>query len=428
MITNSTEPAHPEGDHVRRHRTYLLAALLALAVGVSGCAADDALSGRVVDDLTVVQAPSLPVPPVDLNSGFAGAQPIGASSTRSGQTTIQAITGLGSAARIVSVNVEPGDEVRAGQAVATFDAAALDASLDAARAAHASARAQLPVLDEALDKVDSGKATLASTRAQITDAIAKLTTTRAQLVAKRAQVAALLAKLQQMGGALPPGGVPTMPPGGTPPTGTPPPVPPNPAQLRAALAQLDAGIAKIDAGLAKARSGLGTLSSARAKLSDARAQLLDVRELARIAADASSIGVAVATYQRSLAVVRAPVSGRVVSAVRAGEVLAPGASVVRIREAGPARVSLWLTPEQARALEQRLASSGQPVRVTVSGDWAPDEAQATVTRIGVRAEYPPTSFATREVHLTRAIPVEVTVVADDDYPLPPGAPVDVRIE
>ncbi len=413
---------------MRRHRTYLLAALLALAVSVSGCSADDSLSGRVVDDVTVVQAPSLPVPQVDLNAGFAGAQPSGAPSARSGQTTIQAITGVGSVARIVSVNVETGDAVRAGQVVATFDSAALDASLAAARAAHASARAQLPVLDEALDKVDSGKATLASTRAQVADAIAKLTATRAQLVAKRAQVAALLAKLQQMGGALPPGGVPTMPPGGVLPTGTPPPVPPNPAQLRAALAQLDAGIAKIDAGLAKARSGLGTLSSARAKLSDARAQLLDVRELARIAADASSIGVAVATYQRSLAVVRAPVSGRVVSAVRVGDVLAPGASVVRIRGEGPARVSLWLTPEQARALEQRRASSGQPVRVTVSGDWAPGEAQATVTRIGVRAEYPPTSFATREVHLTRAIPVEVTVVADDDYPLPPGAPVDVRIE
>jgi hypothetical protein len=52
-----------------------------------------------------------------------------------------------------------------------------------------------------------------------------------------------------------------------------------------------------------------------------------------------------------------------------------------------------------------------------------------ITLIGDRADYPPTAFATDEVHLTRAIPVRLTLTrsSGQPQPLPPGAPVDIEI-
>ena len=47
----------------------------------------------------------------------------------------------------------------------------------------------------------------------------------------------------------------------------------------------------------------------------------------------------------------------------------------------------------------------------------------TVTLIGDRADYPPSSNVTDEVHLTRAVPVDVTT----QNPLPPGVPVEVTL-
>jgi len=65
----------------------------------------------------------------------------------------------------------------------------------------------------------------------------------------------------------------------------------------------------------------------------------------------------------------------------------------------------------------------------VSADWFPTRTPipGRVTTISTRAEYPPTSFATSEVHLTRAIRVELTLSPTAEQPaLPPGTPVDVR--
>jgi hypothetical protein len=54
---------------------------------------------------------------------------------------------------------------------------------------------------------------------------------------------------------------------------------------------------------------------------------------------------------------------------------------------------------------------------------------AMVTLIGDQADYPPTAFATDEVHLTRAVPVRLTLTrsSGQPHPLPPGAPVDLEI-
>ena len=43
--------------------------------------------------------------------------------------------------------------------------------------------------------------------------------------------------------------------------------------------------------------------------------------------------------------------------------------------------------------------------------------------ISDRADYPPSSNVTDEVHLTRAVPVDVTT----QNPLPPGVPVEVTL-
>jgi hypothetical protein len=52
-----------------------------------------------------------------------------------------------------------------------------------------------------------------------------------------------------------------------------------------------------------------------------------------------------------------------------------------------------------------------------------------ITLIGDRADYPPTAFATDEVHLTRAVPVRLTLTSSSGQgqSLPPGSPVDIEI-
>ena len=63
-------------------------------------------------------------------------------------------------------------------------------------------------------------------------------------------------------------------------------------------------------------------------------------------------------------------------------------------------------------------------RQSVVGDWMTgDGVPATLTRIGTRSDYPPTSVATEEVHLTRAVEVEFTATEH----LPAGVPVDISI-
>ena len=68
----------------------------------------------------------------------------------------------------------------------------------------------------------------------------------------------------------------------------------------------------------------------------------------------------------------------------------------------------------------------------VRADWFPagpggSPIRGSVTGISTRAEYPPTSYATSDIHLTRAIRVEITLSDTAEQPaLPPGTPVDVR--
>lgn len=403
-------------------RPAVLSLLVALAfVTLSGCTAGPVdYAGKVVDDTVTLQVPALGMPAVDLDAGFAPGASGGSGGSvraeRSRMATAVAITGLGSVARVTGVTVEPGDAVVVGQEVARLDSAALDANVGVALAALATAKAQVRVLEDALDTVAASRSSLAEKRTQITRAEAQLVATRAKLATQLAEARALLAQIESLGA----GGAPGVPPTGTVPPGGPL---PDPAQLRVGIARLTAALAQMDSGLAQVASGRARLASAGAKLRDAQSQLKNVRALSRVAADAADVGVRLARYQRELAVLRSPVDGVMVRVANAGEVLGPGATVAEIRPDGARRVTTWIAPEDLGRLAVGSAAE-------VTADWFPmgsDPIIGSVRHISPRAEYPPSSFSTSDVHMTRAIRVEVALSPTADQPaLPPGAPVDVR--
>lgn len=412
-------------------RLLALMVCLGLALASAGCdTGDKPLAGRVVDDAISVQVPPIAMPSPDLSAGFGSApEPMGSSSSR--PSTAAAITGLGTRAVVATVPVSTGQRVARGDVIAILDSAALDAHLAATKAAARTAASQVLVLDTRLDDLAEARADLNDARSSALAAVSQLTRTRSELVSQRAKLRGLLAQLEHMKppgqmppGAGPPGTVPTgtVPPGGN----TRPPALPDPAELRAGIAKLDSGIARIDAGLAKANSGLSRLADASSTLADARETLVDLRELARISASAAQIPVRLAGVWRSLAVLRAPEDGVITSVVATGAVLAPGATVAEIDPESTPLVSVWMAPDRAIALERRLREPGA-ITALASADWsAGASTSGTVARVGPRAEYPPTSLATQDVHLARA--VEVTLeFPDPAFDLPTGAPVDIRI-
>jgi multidrug resistance efflux pump len=325
--------------------------------------------------------------------------------------------------RISSVAVSVGDEVQAGDVLATLDARVLDAAVEAARARRRAVRAQVGVLDARLDDLEDARSTIAENRVTVRDTISELEQTRADLRdravaarAERARIAALLDALPK------PGSSPTSP------TPLPPGVsPPDPAQLRAALAKLDAGIAQLDAAIAKldrgldqARSGLARLEDASARTSDARVALRSVRRVARAGLEGSDAAVALAEASRDLTVLRSPLDGVVIEVAPSGASLPAGSPVAVVRPRDATRVDVWVTPEVATEI-----AVGD--RAAVHIDSRPGEAfAAAVTSVGSRALFPPSWIATTEEHLTRAVPVRVTL-EDSAAVLPPGTPADVTI-
>lgn len=409
---------------------------LALVAPLAGCATQGGftVTGRVADDTVAVQAPSLPMPRVNLDAGFTVLS-TGVGRPQANSSPVSALVGLGGVARVAEVAVDLGDRVTAGQVLLRFDDAALSADRAAAKADAEVARRQVAVLaagidetydkerdlDKAEKKVRTALADLATAQRQLT---AKLATARQQLrilPGKLAEVSAQLAQAQAALAALPPEAPPEVRAQ----------LEAAVAQLTAAKAQLTAGIAalkqgipklaaglkKIAAGRAKARAGLRTISSGRTKLADARTQLRAARSVAVVAADAAKVGVSLAGTGLSLAVLTAPEDGYVVQVADVGAVLAPGATAVLLRPE-PDRVTTFLAPEQ-------LAQVCVGDRVTVRGDWMTTPLTGKVARLGTEADYPPTSFPTDEVHLTRAVGAEITLEAVGELPV--GVPLDIRI-
>jgi predicted nucleic acid-binding Zn-ribbon protein len=360
------------------------------------------------------------------------------------------------------------------------DSQALNVNLSVARADAKVAASQVPVLDSAIDETHDKEDTVKSALRKINKAIRQLKDNRAklsdqlgqarqqlpQLEAKRANVGSQreqlrdqlgqinqqLTELQKILGQIPP----QRPSAPTPSAA---PASPSREQLRAQIAKLqqakaqiqiglqqagradaqlttalaglrtgipklEGAISQIDAGLAQARSQRVKLRKARTKIVAARAELRRNRKLAVIAADASKVGIDIAENQKLLATVTAPASGVVVKAAAVGEVVAAGATIVTIRKTGgTTSFTTWLAPAQLARI--CLGSSA-----SVDADWLPAEPfEAMITLIGDRADYPPTSFATGEVHLTRAVPVRLTLTRSSGkfQSMPPGAPVDIEI-
>ena len=479
-------PAHQASRTLWRAATVLPLAA-SLVVGLFGCAESNRIvvSGNVDDDLVLVQAPQIRIPEPDLNAGFADAEAGAGLPTTSGHTAAaspprSAATPMGSWNRVATVEVREGDQVQAGQVLVRFDSEALRTSLDVAHADAMVAASQLPVLDNAIDKTHDKEHSVKSALKKINNAIRQLQSTRAhlsgqlsearrelpQLETKRAQVQSQqqrlhnklrlvvqqLAELRTVLSQLPPQRPTT--------TATPSAAPAAPnreqllvaiaklqqaktqlqgglqqltraqAELTTGLARLSAGIPKldrairqIDAGLDKARTQRAKLHKAKTKIIDVRAELRRTRKLAIVAADAATVGVQVAENQKLLAVVDAPTSGVVVYAPTVGDVLAPGATVATIRKGDPTSFTTWLSTAQ-------LAHVCLGTRASLHADWMTgDSLGAMITLIGDHADYPPTAFATDEVHLTRAVPVRLTVTSSSgqSQSLPPGAPVDIEI-
>ncbi|MFT4297199.1 MAG: HlyD family efflux transporter periplasmic adaptor subunit [Micropruina sp.] len=431
---------------------------VALGLVLTGCAQPSATieaTGRVGADVLTVQAPALTVPRVDLDAGFERAPGDAAN-----LSSVPALLSLGTAQRIAAVQVRLGDQVRAGDVLVRFDDAALAAQQRAAKADRTAAKAQVGVIDAGIDTTHDREAEIADKRAEVTDGIAKATKARrtliknlvearaaskklpkqlatvqrtlADLKPKLAQVRDRLAQVEAALAALPPEA----------PDEVRAPLLAARTQLRAAEKQLSTAIAKlttargkltagiaqvtkgigalnravatIDTNLAKARDGLRQLDKARQRVRDARAGLKRARKLAVIAAR-NNTAVDAAGTARGQAVVSAPSDGVVTSVAALGDVIAPGATVATI--ARPALiVTTWLAPEQVARV-----CTGDPA--TISLDTAPAPAAGRVSRILPEATYPPSYQTTDQTHLTRAVPVEITV----SDPLPPGVPADIRL-
>jgi len=399
-------------------------ALLTSLVLLAGCASTPTgvvVSGTVEDTLTTLSVPSLTVPAVNLDAGFTdvtGAYNPSSGRTAAQSSSVSATYSVGTTVRIATMKVRQGDTVTAGDVVATLDRSALKAQLAAAKADAAVAATQPDLIGDAIDTTYDKQADLADARATVVTAIDTLTRTKAKLVKTRRTLRKNLPKAKA-GLAQIEAAIAQIPPGV--------PVPEEllaqQKALTAAIKKMTAGLKQINAalpqlnrGLKQARTGLKKLDDARSKIIDARGTLEGLQTLAGIQADALRVPIDLARVQLSLTTLVAPVDGAVVSAAAAGDALAPGATVVSIRESGPSTVTAWLSPAQLGQV-----CSGDSA--TIAGDWTTTSVPATLTRIGTSAQYPPTSVATDEVHLTRAVEVQFTATEQ----LPAGVPVEVTI-
>ncbi len=423
--------------------------ILGTLLPLAGCAQPSALTvtGRVAIDPITVQVPVLAQPTVNLDAGFVTQGSLGRPGAN--RSSVAASLGLGSVVRVTEVEVKEGDQVTAGQVLLRLDDSQLVADVHAARADAEVSRRQIAMLDSTIADTYDKDADLDEARRKVLDGIAQATRARTQLTAKLAQAKTALrqlpgqlsqvqTKLAQVTAGLDEAKAAL--------AALPPEAPPETraqlqqtvamltaakaqltkarSQLTTAIGQLRTGIPKltkalatIATGLAKARRALTTIDSAKGKLADARTQLRGLKRLAAVAADAGKTAVSVARVLREQAVVTAPDDGIVTDIADPGAVLAPGATAATIRPATD-RVVAWLSPAQ-------LAQVCVGDRVAVQPDWEAPAVSATLTRIGDTASYPPTATVTNEIHLTRAIPVEVAF--DPAAGLPGGVPLDITI-
>ncbi len=409
----------------RRERRTGLAIAVMLAATLAGCSATPStlvVSGTVEDRVETVVVPAVSVPAVNLDAGFTtvtGTRNPVTGRTGTDLSTVGSTYGFGTFVRLAEVTVAVGDTVTAGQSIGRIDDAALTAQVAAAKADQEAALAQVGLLGDAIDTTYDKQSDVKDAKAKVQDAIKKIHDGKKKLLKARATIRKNLPKAKK-GLAAIKQAISKIPPGV--------PVPAELVQqekkLTAAIKAMNAGLKKINGtlrtlakGLTKAESGLRKLKDADAKITDARGSLRDLKDLAAIQADTLKVPVDLARTQVVLAGLTSPVNGVVVAAATAGSVLAPGATAVSIRETRPSTVTAWLASDQVGQVCAGDAAS-------IVGDWMTnDGVPATLTRIGTRSDYPPTSVATEEIHLTRAVEVEFTATEQ----LPAGVPVELHI-
>jgi multidrug resistance efflux pump len=440
---------------LRAHaRVCTLICVLALAaLAVSGCARGGRsgsglleLTGSIVADRVEVQVPALALPVVDVTAGLPSASTFtsgtsasaSASSTAATQTSSANAGGSGSAgqsgsgsqrsgaqnpllsmgsrAHVVSMAVQPGDHVSEGDILAELDRRMLDAGVRFARDGARVASANIGVIEQRISDLGGSNADLDTQRSELTSTVAHLQETSATLASQLTTTQAALAQVDASIKAAQ----------SHPATGTPPPGMPTLAQLQAQRAKILAGIAKIEAaiakvssGIKKAQEGITKIDEGKAKMSEARSRLEIVLEAARAAADAANARVELAQTRADQATVRATAGGTVIEAARVGDVLAAGAPLVVIERDTAREVETWVEAGQSKAV--RLGQGA-----TVQLDSRPGESfSAQVTFIAKETAFPPTSHATKVIHMVRALRVRVTL--HETVGLPAGTPAEVTI-
>lgn len=431
--------------------TLVLTALVLLAFGTWWARALDTapkdrieVAGNVRSEVRLVVAPAIAYPSPDFTvgipagssggtsgSGAAGASGMSAPGAASSaakrsaaRTGSPAIAGL-----LATMTVTQGDRVEAGQTIALFDTALLDLGVEQAKAAERRARANVSLLEDNLDTIDDNREKLASAREKLASGKSQLTETRTELTATREDLvtgrkeaiagrSALQAQIRQLE-SIPATLTPQQQAALTALKGKLTELDSGIAKMAAGLKQVDTGLAKIDAALAKMPSAAAQLSTARAALDDAEAQVEHARDTLSILVEGQRVAVLLAEGRLSAAKVTAPVAGVVTYARSAGTVVMVGAPVARIRPDGPSLVDTYLTGDQLARVRV-----GSVVQVTC--DSLPGQVfEARIVRLGTASEFPPTSFPTDIVHMTRA--TRVTAALETSSGPPPGTPVDLTI-
>ena len=396
------------------------------------------VAGDVRADIRTISAPTITYPTPDYTVGIP--KPAGttaSSAARRGAAPTSSRSPV-VAGMLTHVYVKEGDTVKAGDVVARFDTRLLKLGVEQAKTASTKSHKDVLVIGHAIDKLATASSKLATARAKIATAKAAILKGRAallkarkQVLAQRKQLLALkrqrpqlkaqLAALQAQATHFPPGKVPPALLAGI-------------AKIKAALAAIDpglAGIAKglvtIDTNLAKINKGLAQLPAAYAQinkaakqLADAKVTLRDTKDVLKIVAKGSTIAITAANARLAFADVRTPVGGVVTFARLGGTVALVGAPLVRIRPDGPQLVDTYLTADQVAI-----------VPVGTQADVTYDSAKGTVlhgtvTTFASTYLYPPTSFPTSVVHMTRTL--KTTITLDQGSSVPPGTPVDISIK
>jgi multidrug efflux pump subunit AcrA (membrane-fusion protein) len=445
-------------------RNILLGTVLVLLVGLVAAIVVRSLSapsanrifvaGDVRAVVRTVSAPTIAYPNADYTVAVPSNAAAGASVITLARTTPRTSGGAARSGqpvvsgKLAAVSVHVGDHVEAGQVIARLDTTLLDLGVQQAKVNAANTRTKVKVLRNNLDtildnqdKITDGKSQLATGREQLATAKGQLATGKAQLktaksglLAARADTLALqrltkskLAAAKAKAATYPPGSVPgnilgeiqmnTM----------------KLAGIKQGLAKISAGLAKVNAGFAKLATASAKIAAAEGKLATAadqlatasdalktaKKQVVRARDSLKIIADSASIGIALAEVKRDQATISTPVSGVVTQAAAQGTVALVGAPIVRIRPDEPALVDTYLTAEQLGKLR-----AGAPADVTYDSGHG-TALRGTLALVGDNALFPPTSFPTDIVHMTRT--VKVTFRLDSGDGPPPGTPVDIAI-